>query len=130
MNNINLIGRLTKDPDCRVLNTGSQVATFTLAVDRKFKNQDGTRNTDFIPIVAWGKTAELCEKHLTKGQQVGITGRCQTRTYQANDGTNRYIMEVVAEEITFVGSKKEKEQSIDDLAEQYDFIEDEDILPF
>lgn len=129
MNNINLVGRLTKDPDCRVLNTGSQVATFTVAVDRKFKNQDGTRNTDFIPIVAWGKTAELCGKHFKKGQQVGITGRCQTRTYQANDGTNRYVMEVVAEEITFVGSKKEKEQSIDELAEQYDFIED-NMLPF
>lgn len=129
MNNINLIGRLTKDPDCRVLNTGSQVATFTLAIDRKFKNQDGTRSADFIPIVAWGKTAELCGKYLEKGQQVGITGRCQTRTYQANDGTNRYVMEVVAEEITFVGSKKEKEQSIDDLAGQYDFIEETD-MPF
>lgn len=129
MNNINLIGRLTKDPDFRVLNTGSQVATFTLAIDRKFKNQDGTRSADFIPIVAWGKTAELCGKYLEKGQQVGITGRCQTRTYQANDGTNRYVMEVVAEEITFVGSKKEKEQSIDDLAGQYDFIEETD-MPF
>lgn len=129
INKVILIGRLTKDPETRVLTSGSTVSTFNLAVERTFKSRDGEKEVDFIPIVAWGKTAELCGKYLEKGQQVGITGRCQTRTYQANDGTNRYVMEVVAEEITFVGSKKEQKQSIDDIAEQYDFIEDED-MPF
>ena len=111
LNKVVLIGRLTKDPDTRVLNSGSSVSTFTLAVDRTFKSRDGERGTDFIPIVAWGKTAELCGQYLSKGRQAGIAGRIQTRNYDANDGTKRYVTEVVAEEVTFLGNKDDNKKS-------------------
>lgn len=107
LNKVVLIGRLTRDPETRVLTSGSSVSTFTLAVDRTFKSRDGERGTDFIPIVAWGKTAELCDKYLSKGRQTAVAGRIQTRSYDANDGSKRYVTEVVAEEVTFLGSKND-----------------------
>jgi single-strand DNA-binding protein len=129
INKTTLIGRLTKDPDVRTLQNGNTVATFTLAVDRTFKSRDGEKSTDFVPIVAWGKTAELCEQYLRKGNLTGVCGRCQTRTYESKDGTNRFVMEVVAEEVSFLTPKKEQTQSIDEISEQYGFIEDDD-MPF
>jgi len=107
LNKVVLIGRLTKDPENRVISTGNEVCTFTLAVDRTFKSRDGERATDFIPIVAWGKTAELAGKYLSKGRQTAVSGRIQTRSYEAKDGTMRYVTEVVAEEVTFLGSKRD-----------------------
>ena len=107
LNKVVLIGRLTRDPETRVLASGSSVSTFTLAVDRTFKSRDGERGTDFIPIVAWGKTAELCGPYLSKGRQTAVAGRIQTRSYDANDGSKRYVTEVVAEEVTFLGSKND-----------------------
>jgi single-strand DNA-binding protein len=107
LNKVVLIGRLTRDPETRVLASGSSVSTFTLAVDRTFKSRDGERGTDFIPIVAWGKTAELCGQYLSKGRQTAVAGRIQTRSYDANDGSKRYVTEVVAEEVTFLGSKND-----------------------
>ncbi|MCO8194666.1 MULTISPECIES: single-stranded DNA-binding protein [Anaerofustis] len=107
LNKVVLIGRLTRDPETRVLSSGSSVSTFTLAVDRTFKSRDGERGTDFIPIVAWGKTAELCGQYLSKGRQTAVAGRIQTRSYDANDGSKRYVTEVVAEEVTFLGSKND-----------------------
>ena len=107
LNKVVLIGRLTRDPETRVLSSGSSVSTFTLAVDITFKSRDGERGTDFIPIVAWGKTAELCGQYLSKGRQTAVAGRIQTRSYDANDGSKRYVTEVVAEEVTFLGSKND-----------------------
>lgn len=128
-----LIGRLTKDVEVKTLSSGSTVCSFTLAVDRNFKSKDGERGTDFIPIVAWGKTAELCGQYLAKGRQTAISGRIQTRTYEANDGSKRYATEVVAEEVTFLGGRKESNsqssgeygQAMDGFSE----IDDED-MPF
>ena len=111
LNKVVLIGRLTKDPETRHLSTGNQVCTFTLAVDRTFKSRDGERGTDFIPIVAWGKTAELAGQYLSKGRQTAVAGRIQTRSYEAKDGTMRYVTEVVADEITFLGSKRDSSGS-------------------
>lgn len=111
LNKVVLIGRLTRDPDTRVLSSGSSVSTFTLAVDRTFKSRDGERGTDFIPIVAWGKTAELCGQYLAKGRQTAVSGRIQTRSYDANDGSKRYVTEVVAEEVTFLGSRNDAGRS-------------------
>jgi len=128
INKVVLIGRLTKDPETRVLESGSTVSTFTLAVDRTFKSRDGERGVDFIPVVSWGKTAEICEKYLSKGRQAAAVGRIQTRTYQANDGATRYVTEVVAEEVYFLGNKEDRKQH-DDMSEQNDFIEDTD-MPF
>lgn len=109
INKTTLIGRLTRDPDIRTLQSGNTVATFTLAVDRTYKSREGEKSTDFIPIVAWGKTAELCEQYLQKGSLAGIAGRIQTRSYDANDGSKRYVTEVVAEEISFLTPKKEQD---------------------
>ena len=91
-----MVGRLTRDPDVKYLQSGTAVANFTLAVDRTFKNKDGEREADFIPIVAWRKTAELCEKYLAKGSQVAVSGpdtnkilRCQRRDETLYNGSCR-----------------------------------------
>ncbi|MDP4177944.1 MAG: single-stranded DNA-binding protein [Bacillota bacterium] len=107
MNKVVLIGRLTKDPELKYTpGTGTAVATFTLAIDRRF-SKDGQKEADFISIVAWSKTAELVANYMKKGSQVGVSGRIQSRTYDAKDGTKRYITEVVADEIQFLDSKRD-----------------------
>jgi single-strand DNA-binding protein len=110
MNKVILVGRLTKDPELKFTNgTGTAVATFTLAVNRKFVDKaTGQREADFINIVAWRKTAEFVANYFKKGQLCGVSGRIQTRSYQAQDGSTRYKTEVVAEDVEFVGSKKEE----------------------
>lgn len=106
-----LIGRLTRDPEIKYLPNSTPVATFTIAVDRSFKNKDGEKEADFIPIVAWRKTAELCGSYLFKGSQVAVVGRIQTRSYDAADGTKRYVTEVVADEVEFLTPKGESARS-------------------
>ncbi len=110
MNKVILIGRLTKDPESRQLPTGSACTNFTVAVDRNFSSRDGERSADFIPVVTWNKTAENCARYLTKGSRVGVSGRIQTRSYQANDGSRRYVTEVVADEVEFLTTKSEQQQ--------------------
>lgn len=103
MNKVVLIGRLTKDPELRFTpGTGTAVTTLTLAVDRRFPNKEGQREADFIPVVIWGKQAENTANYMNKGKLVGISGRIQTRSYEAKDGTRRYITEVVADEVQFL----------------------------
>lgn len=123
LNKVVLIGRLTKDPENKVFDNGNEVCTFTLAVDRNFKGQDGERATDFIPIVAWGKTAELCRKYLEKGRQTAVSGRIQARSYKAKDGTMRYVTEVIAGEVTFLGGRKDSTENKD--TKNNNFIADE-----
>ncbi len=102
MNNLVLIGRLTKDPELKFTpGNGTAVATFTIAVDRKF-SKDGQKEADFIPIVVWGKTAENTANHTCKGKLIAIKGHIQTRNYDAKDGTKRYVTEVIAEEVKFL----------------------------
>ncbi|BAQ15226.1 putative single-strand binding protein [Clostridium botulinum] len=102
MNKVVLIGRLTKDPELKFTpGNGTAVATFTLAVDRRF-SKDGQREADFIPIVVWGKQAESTANYMSKGKLMGVSGRIQTRSYEAKDGTRRYITEVIAEEVKFL----------------------------
>lgn len=97
-----LIGRLTRDPELRYLPNGTSVTSFTIAVDRNYTNQQGERETDFIPIVVWRNLAETCAKYLTKGRLVAVLGRIQTRNYEAQDGTRRYVTEIVADEVQFL----------------------------
>lgn len=106
MNNVSLLGRLTKDPEIRYTANNVPVAGFTLAVNRRIK-QDGQPEADFIPVVAWQKTAEFCNKYFVKGQQVWVQGRIQTRTWDDNDGKKHYVTEVVAEQVGFADSKKD-----------------------
>lgn len=102
MNKVTLIGRLTKDPELRYTpGAGTAVTTITLAVDRRF-TKDGQKEADFIPVVIWGKQAESTAQYITKGKLIGVAGRIQTRSYDAKDGSKRYVTEVVAEEVQFI----------------------------
>ena len=112
MNKVILMGRLTRDPEVRYTQTNNTlVASFALAVNRRFVRQGEERQADFINIVAWGKTGEFCSKYFKKGQQVGIIGRIQTRTWDDEQGQKHYTTEVVAEETYFADSKREAEVS-------------------
>ena len=106
MNNVSLVGRLTKDPESRFTTNNTAVAGFTLAVNRRFK-QEGQPEADFVGIVAWQKTAEFCGKYFKKGQQVWICGRIQTRTWDDTEGVKHYVTEIVADAVGFADSKKE-----------------------
>ena len=112
MNKIILMGRLTRDPEVRYTQTNNTlVASFSLAVNRRFVRQGEERQADFINIVAWSKLGEFCSKYFKKGQQVGVIGRLQTRTYDDAQGQKRYVTEVVAEEAYFADSKKDGESN-------------------
>jgi len=99
MNNVCLIGRITKDPELRYTPSNVANAQFTLAVNREYKNANGEYEADFINCVAWKQTAEFVAKYAKKGNQLGITGSIQTRNYQAQDGTTRYVTEVIAKSV-------------------------------
>ena len=107
MNKVILIGRLARDPEVRYTQTGKAVARMTIAVDRRFSRAGGDQQqtADFIPIVAWEKLAEICGNNLKKGSQISVEGRMQVRSYDAQDGSKRYVTEVVVNEIEFLGSK-------------------------
>lgn len=105
MNKVILIGRLTKDPELRMTSSGIASTSFTVAVNRNFTNQSGEREADFINCVAWRKQAENLSKYCQKGAQVAVDGRIQVRNYDAQDGTKRYVTEVIADNITFLSSK-------------------------
>ena len=126
MNNVNLIGRLTKAPELRSTTSGKNVCTFTLAVNRKFKKDEA----DFLNIVAWDKTADLCSKYLNKGDQVGVTGNIQTRSYDDKDGKKVYITEIIAEDITFIGSGKKTAENGSEMAQGTFEPATDDEIPF
>ena len=102
LNRIVLIGRLTADPELRYTNSGTAVATFTLAVDRARPNQNGERETDFINIVVWQKQAETCAQYLHKGRLAAVDGRLQIRSYENREGQKVRVAEVVAESVRFL----------------------------
>ncbi len=98
LNRVILIGRLTQDPELRYTQNGTAVASFTVAVNRKFKRDEA----DFIPVVVWNKPAENCANYLGKGRLVAIDGRLQIRSYETQDGQRRRVSEVVAEDVKFL----------------------------
>lgn len=104
MNSVQLIGRLTRDPEVRYTDGGSTIARFSLAVDRRFK-QEGDDTADFINCIAFGKTAEFIEKCFSKGKKIALNGRIQTGSYTNKDGVKVYTTDVVAESVEFVESK-------------------------
>ena len=110
MNQIVLMGRLTRDPELRHTQTGTAVSSFSLAVDRGFASRDGgERQTDFIDIVAWRNTAEFVSKYFVKGQMAAVTGRLQIRDWTDKDGNKRRSAEVIADNVYFTDSKKSRE---------------------
>ncbi len=111
MNKILLTGRLTKDPELRTTNSGLSVSSFSIAINRTFKNKEGNYDTDFFNVSVFGKQAANVSKYCFKGSLVGIEGRLQSRSYDAQDGTKRYAVDVVADRVEFLGSKKENSGS-------------------
>ena len=125
-----LLGRLTADPNIKYTqSTNTMVVSFSLAVNRRFAKQGEERQADFINIVVWSKTAEFVSKYFSKGQQVGIIGRIQTRNYKDDKGVMHYITEVIAEEAYFADSKKENEP-VATTENELAPIQDDDDLPF
>ncbi len=122
MNKVILMGRLTKDPEMRRTATGKAVCSFTLAVDRRY----GENETDFFVVQAWQKTAEFCEKYFSKGQKVAVVGRLQNRSWEDNNGNKRSVTEVIAEEVFFAEKKQNTGDSIDDISYESEL----DGLPF
>ena len=129
LNRIILMGRLTRDPELRRTQSGTAVTSFSLAVDRDFKSQNGDKETDFIDVVVWGKTAEFAANYFTKGRMAIVEGRLQARNWQDKDGNKRKTTEVVADRMYFGDSNQDgKKQTApaDDFAE----IEDDGDIPF
>ena len=131
LNRIIIQGRLTKDPELRRTQSGTAVASATVAVDRDFKNQDGSRETDFISVVAWKGTGELLAKYFTKGRMIVVEGRLQLRDWTDNDGNKRRTAEIVASSVYF-GDAKPQDVAPTQSEPQGGFseVEDDGELPF
>ena len=107
MNKVFLIGRLTRDPELRYTNNNTAVASFTLAVNRTYTNQAGEREADFINVVVWRRQAETVKNYLSQGSQIAVEGRIQVRSYDDQNGQRRYVTEVIADNVEFVGAKRD-----------------------
>lgn len=130
LNNVVIMGRLTRDPELRRTQSGTAVTSFTMAVDRDFKSQSGEKETDFIDVVAWRNTGEFAAKYLAKGRMAAVEGRIQVRDWQDKDGNRRKSVEVVADNVYFADSKRDSkpQESRDD--QEFDEIEDDGDFPF
>lgn len=118
LNTVILIGRLVADPELRYIpSTGKAVATFNIAVDRGFTGKDGQKQTDFFNIVVWGKQAENVANYTSKGSQVAVRGNIQNRSYEAKDGTKKYITEIVAEQVQFLSKAQGESTTKPDIPE-------------
>ena len=128
MNKVFLIGNLTRDPELSTTSGGVKFCRFPLAVSRSY-SRDGKRETDFLPVVVWRAQADNCARYLKKGSKAAVSGSVQTRTYDTQDGSRRYVTEIAADEVQFLSTRSENE----DVKETSDFddltpIDDE--LPF
>ena len=135
VNKVILIGNLGKDPELRYLPSGQAVTKFSLATGSKWKDKEGQwqDRTDWHNIVAFGKTAEICNEYLKKGSQVYIEGRIQTRSYDDRDGNKKWITEIIAQSMQMLGRKGEAEEEISETAEEPQTGEtksEDDDLPF
>lgn len=126
MNKAFLVGNLTKDPELRATSGGIPVCSFSIAINRRFKNAVGEQETDFINITAWRQLGELCAKYLSKGKKVCVVGSIQTRTYEAQDGSKRHAFEVVADEVEFLSPMQQSGQSRGFVPEDNGFTQVDD----
>ena len=122
MNKVILIGRLARDPEMRTTPSGVATTSFTIAVQRNYANAQGDREADFISCVAWRKQAENIAKYCSKGSQVAVEGRIQTRNYDAQDGTKRYVTEVIADNVSFLGGRSTSSESSSYAANNYNNV--------
>lgn len=128
-----MIGNLTKDPEARTTQNGISQSSFDVAVQRRFKCPDGKREADFLKVVAWRQTADFCNSYLTKGRKVAVEGSIQTRSYTAQDGSKRFVTEIMADSVEALGSPREAAQTPQDVPQEGpdDFTEaDDGDLPF
>lgn len=136
MNRFCGLGRITATPELKVLENGGYVCPFTIAINRKFRNQDDEYEADFINCVAFNKTAELIGEYIKKGDLLGVEGRVQTRTYTNKDDRTVYVTEVIVDQITFAAARKEKDvETVEPLKqgvykETDPFEEEENKIPF
>lgn len=143
LNHVSIMGRLARDPELRTTTSGKSVVSFTIATDRNRKDANGQNQTDWIRMTAWEKTAEFICKYFQKGSMIAIDGRLQSKTYQDKNGNNRTDMEVVVEEVNFVGAKsasnadsnaqpaaRQQPTAQPQTAEQFEDISDDPELPF
>ena len=135
MNKVILIGNLTKDPELTTTTSGVNVVRFSIAVPRKYTNSEGERETDFFNIVAWRGLADICHRYLRKGSKAAVIGNLQNRSYDAQDGSKRFVTEVIADDVEFVGSRPQSqdgEQGDAKVEKQDTKLQpvDDDQLPF
>ena len=140
MNKIVLLGRLVKDVECRYTQAGKCVASFTLAVNRPFKGADGNYEADFIPVVAWRQTADFVSKYFRKGSMIAVQGSLQSRSYEDKNGNKRVAYEIVADQVSFCGSKADSGSGNYDSvspssynnssADDFSSVVEDDDLPF
>ena len=128
MNKVILIGRVTREIELKTTANGKSVASFTLAVNRDYKNADGNYDADFINCVSFGMQAETISKYVHKGDKFGVIGKLNTRTYEKQDGSKAYVTEILVEAFEFIESKKDK-PSVDVEADAFENYDDGD-LPF
>ena len=126
MNRVEFMGNLSKAPDVKQTTNGKNVCTFTLAVNRRYKDAQGNTTADFFSVQAWGKLAELCARYLDKGSKVFVSGELRNRSYEAKDGSKRTVTEIIANEVEFLSPKSE---SATPPVEEWEQVEDSD-LPF
>ena len=130
MNRIILIGNIASDIEHRTTQSGISNATFRIAVQRRYKSQDGQREADFLPVVCWRQTADFVSKYLSKGSKIALEGMVQTRSYDAQDGSKRYVTEIIADHVEGVGSREDRPQKAEAANGGYVDVTDEDGLPF
>lgn len=107
MNKVIMIGNLANDPEARTTQSGISQSTFRIAVQRRFANPQGVREADFFTVIAWRQTADFCNRYLSKGRRVAVEGSIQNRSYDAQDGSKRYVTEIIADNIEALGSRDE-----------------------
>ena len=129
MNKAIIVGNIVREPDYRTTTKGTPVCSFTIAVQRRYKNPNGEYDADYIGCVAWGNQADFVHKHFIKGQAIGVTGNLQTRNYDDKNGIKRYVTEVIVDEIDFIGKKEKTSENEEVNLDEFLPANDED-LPF
>ena len=107
MNKVIMIGNLANDPEARTTQSGISQSTFRIAVQRRFANAQGVREADFFTVIAWRQTADFCNRYLSKGRRIAVEGSIQNRSYDAQDGSKRYVTEIIADSVEALGSRDE-----------------------
>ena len=130
MNKLTIIGNLTRDPELRTTSAGVSVCSFTVAVNRRNRNQNGQAEADFFRVSAWRERGETCAKYLTKGKKVCVIGSVSVKTYQANDGTTKASLEVTADDVKFLSARDQENAPEVDQQSGYVKANVDDELPF